>query len=86
MNYDNNNTGALFHQKDKRSEKAPDYTGECEVNGVKMEIAGWRKTSQKGTAYLWLKFQPAGERVKGGTSTATKPKNQTDEDLDSIPF
>lgn len=58
------NAGALFHQKEKTkektNEKAPDYSGEALINGVPMKIAGWRKTSAKGTAYLSLSFQ-AGE-------------------------
>lgn len=51
------NSGVLFHQKEKKSEKAPDYSGEAMVNGEKMKIAGWRKTSSKGTVYLSLSFQ-----------------------------
>lgn len=62
MPYDNNNTGALFQNKKKTTEKAPDYSGECEVNGVKMEIAGWRKTSSKGLAYLSLSFKKPGAK------------------------
>ena len=62
MTYDNNNTGALFANTKKSSDKAPDYSGECEVNGVRMQIAGWRRTSKAGVAYLSLKFQKPGER------------------------
>ncbi len=51
------NSGALFQAKKKGSDKAPDYTGECVVNGVAMRIAGWRNTSAKGLPYLSLKFQ-----------------------------
>lgn len=69
------NSGALFHKAKKGSENAPDYTGECVVNGVAMQIAGWRKTSAKGTVYLSLAFKPAGEYER-------KPK----EDTSDIPF
>jgi len=65
------NSGALFHNP-KVEGKQPNYSGECMVNGVKMQIAGWKNTSSKGTPYLSLKFQPAGER-----------KSKSDED---IPF
>lgn len=72
------NTGALFHSTKKGSEKAPDYTGECTINGVALQIAGWKNTSAKGTVYLSLKFQPAGEKP----AERTAPRG----DLEDIPF
>ena len=56
MSYDNNNSGALFQNKNKKSESHPDYSGVCEVNGVRMYMAGWRKTSKTGQPYLSLTF------------------------------
>lgn len=61
MNKDN--SGALFHNS-KVEGKQPNYSGECMINGVKMEIAGWKNTSAKGTPYLSLKFQPAKSKEK----------------------
>lgn len=67
------NTGNLFHQKVKKNPKAPDYTGELLIdldvlevknNKVKVRIAGWKKTSEKGTTYLSLNvdtFKPKSE-------------------------
>ena len=57
------NTGNLFHSKVKKHPKAPDYQGEVLVdlsslevkgNQVKIRLAGWKKTSDKGTTYLSL--------------------------------
>ena len=50
-NYDNNNTGVLFRQTDKQSDKHPDFTGNCEVNGKKMQIASWINTSKDGVVW-----------------------------------
>ena len=72
MTYDNNNTGALFANTKKSSDKAPDYSGECEVNGVRMQIAGWRRTSKAGVAYLSLKFQPTAGRAPEKAAPAEK--------------
>jgi|TARA_R100000988_G_C3871289_1_gene103920 hypothetical protein len=61
-------TGSLFTQKDKRTEKSPDYSGmltlEMEVlddlikqkeEGIlepKMNLVGWKKISKAGNGYL----------------------------------
>jgi len=61
-------TGSLFTQKDKRTEKSPDYSGmltiEMEVlddlikqkeEGIlepKMNLVGWKKLSKAGNPYL----------------------------------
>jgi len=61
-------TGSLFTQKEKRSEKSPDYSGmltlEMEVlddlikqkeEGIlepKMNLVGWKKLSKAGNPYL----------------------------------
>ena len=83
MSYEQkDNTGALFHQKEKKSDAAPDYSGECLINGVRMEIAGWRKTSAKGTAYMSLKFQVPGSYKKAVPEGAPK-KIELEDD---IPF
>ena len=63
-------TGSLFTQKDKRTEKSPDYSGmltlEMEVledlikqkeEGIiepKMNLVGWKKVSKAGNGYLRL--------------------------------
>ena len=37
------NTGVLFKVTDKQSDKHPDMTGKCMVDGKKMEIAVWHE-------------------------------------------
>ena len=76
MAYENKpNTGKLFHQKVKKNPKATDYTGEIlvdlntlEVSGnkIKLRLAGWKKTSEKGNTYLSLNvdtFKPKNEEA-----------------------
>ena len=50
------NTGSLFKNEKKNSEKHPDYTGNCKVNGVMMAVAGWIHKSKSGKNYMALKF------------------------------
>ena len=43
-----NNSGAIFKNDKKTSDKAPDYKGKVNVNGKEMEISMWINQSQKG--------------------------------------
>jgi hypothetical protein len=47
--------GALFKNVDKEEgSSAPDYRGDLIVAGVKYRLAGWVKTSAKGSKFLSL--------------------------------
>ena len=85
-NYDNNNTGVLFRQTDKQSDKHPDFTGNCEVNGKKMQIASWVNTSKVGSKkYMSLKFsefKPKEESVSASNTDSVSATGSVDE----IPF
>ena len=67
------NSGAIFKNSKKTSEKSPDYKGTVNVNGKDMEISLWLKESQKGTKYFSASFQ---EQFKKDSETKTYP-NQT---------
>jgi uncharacterized protein (DUF736 family) len=78
--YDNRNTGALFKNEDKESEKHPDYRGPLNVDGREFWISGWLKISRKGTKYMSLSIKPQ-------DAEKSKPKASVAEDLDdAIPF
>ena len=80
--YDNNNTGVLFRQTDKQSDKHPDFTGNCEVNGKKMQIASWINTSKDGSKkYMSLKFSEFKPKEDVGNVSTTG-----DIKVDEIPF
>ena len=72
------NTGVLFKVTDKQSDKHPDMTGKCMVDGKKMEIAVWHNTSKDGkTKYCSLKFSEPFVKQTENNTTATS---------DEIPF
>ena len=64
MAYENKpNQGALFSNKVKKHPKAPDYQGdilidlnalEVKNNQVKVRLAGWKRTTDKGVTFLSL--------------------------------
>jgi uncharacterized protein (DUF736 family) len=50
-------SGSLFKNLKKNSEKSPDYTGNGNYRGETFRIAGWIKTSRDGSkTFLSLKF------------------------------
>lgn len=65
----NLNSGALFDNSNKTSEKAPDYSGVANVAGKEYRVAGWINVPKEGgSQYLSLKFtDDTGERKEGGS-------------------
>jgi uncharacterized protein (DUF736 family) len=61
-NYDNNNRGVLFKEKDKKNEKAPDYKGSINVGGKEYKLAGWIRESKSGNKFLSLSIDTGGKR------------------------
>jgi len=65
--YDNTNSGVLF-QNDKKSEKAPDWTGTYDHEGEVIKLAGWKRTSSKtGKEFISIKrdtYEPNQEKAE----------------------
>lgn len=91
MAYENKpNQGALFANKVKKHPKAPDYQGdilidlgslEVKNNQVKVRLAGWKKTSDKGTTFLSLSV----DTYKPKEQQSQQPTEEGIQD-DDIPF
>lgn len=79
--FDNTNSGALFRNDRKETDKHPDYRGEINVDGVDYWISSWLKTSSKGTKFMSLAVTPKEDKP----SKPAKPSKQLDDDQD-IPF
>ena len=53
--YDNRNSGALFKNEKKASDRHPDYTGSwTDSNGVEHWLSAWIKTSASGKTFMSL--------------------------------
>lgn len=78
--YDNTNSGALFKNTQKKTEKHPDYQGTVNVNGTEYRLAAWLKTSGKGVRYMSLAVSENEQREV----PATKPEVPAFED--EVPF
>ena len=81
MEYDNNNTGVLFKNETATPEnKQPYMSGNCEVNGKKMQIACWMNESKAGKKFLSLRFQePQAKEVVASNDSNTST-------TDGVPF
>ena len=75
------NSGRLFKNDKKSSDKAPDYRGDfTDADGKKMEVSAWVKPGTEGRPN-WLSFKIS-ERYK-----SNNPEGATPVDLgDEVPF
>lgn len=78
------NSGALFVNDKKESEKHPDRKGSAMIGGVDYWVSGWINTSSKGTKYMSLSYTAKDEQsAPQQTAPQAKPADNFDED---IPF
>ena len=85
MAYDNTNTFVLFKNKDKATEKHPDYKGTLNIEGVEHWASAWVKTSKNGEKFMSGSITPKNANNTRAPVTAAKPAL---DDLDDglIPF
>lgn len=71
-------TGALFNNHEKKSPAQPDFRGNVIIEGKKYWLAGWKKTAREsGKQFTSLKVESAdGQR----RSSERAPEQEPDED------
>jgi hypothetical protein len=57
-----NNSGVLFRETEKKTEKHPDYKGNILVNGQEYWISGWTKIGKNGK-FLGLAVTPKEQEI-----------------------
>jgi hypothetical protein len=62
--YDNTNSGALFANADRKTDKHPNARGTLNVEGVEYWISAWTKVSKKGDKYQSLSVQRKDQQEK----------------------
>jgi uncharacterized protein (DUF736 family) len=77
--YDNTNSGALFANADRKTDKHPNARGTLNVDGVEYWISAWTKTSKKGDKYQSLSVQRKDQ-------LPTTPRVDAEPFSDDIPF
>lgn len=86
MKEQRNNTGVLFREQSKKSERAPDWTGNLVVEGTVYRIAAWTKQGARGD---FLSLAVTDDRTKNdakpAAAPAPAPQAQPADDTD-LPF
>jgi uncharacterized protein (DUF736 family) len=84
MAVDDGNSCVLFVNKRKKEGSAqPDYNGHGQVHGQAVEIAGWKRKSQKtGEGFLSLSFQ----EPRGQNGSQRQQQQQQQPPKDDIDF
>ena len=59
------NSGALFRNDRRETDKQPEYTGRAEVDGVDYWISAWVNEGKKGK-FFSIKFKPVDDDRRGG--------------------
>jgi uncharacterized protein (DUF736 family) len=85
------NSGSLFVNNEKASEKHPDFRGRAMIGGENYFVSVWQKKSQKGTEWMSLSFTKETDAKAKGVKQANKAletnaDNFDDFGDDSIPF
>lgn len=79
--YDNTNSGALFRNDRKESERHPDYTGSINVEGKEFWLSGWLRESKAGKKFFSLSVREKEAKPETPRPSAGDPA--LDED---VPF
>lgn len=77
------NSGALFKNDRRETDKQPYYTGDIRVAGTDYRISAWLNESQKGVKYMGLKVTPKDELPSKGQQSQSPPRDDLDDD---VPF
>lgn len=81
MREQKDNSGAMF-RNDKKSDKHPDYSGNCVINGVEFKVAAWVKRPDGREPFMSLSFTPKDQKPQGYQAP---PPAKADEPND-LPF
>ena len=86
--YDNTNSGALFKNNRKETEKHPDYTGSINVGGHDHWLSAWLKTDKNGNKFISLSVKRKdGTEARPEKVLAEVQKTFPDAELaDLVPF
>jgi hypothetical protein len=84
--YNNDLRGVLFKNEDKKSDKHPDYKGNCEIQGVEYWLSAWIKTAESGRKYMSLSFEGKQKQDGQKPKKQEKPATGFDDMNDDIPW
>jgi hypothetical protein len=91
--YDNTNSGMIARNKNRSTDKHPEYTGSLNVDGVDYWVSAWVNTGRQGSKlegekFFSIKINRKEQAVRApATATPNRPKPGADSfHEDDIPF
>lgn len=78
------NTGSLFRNEKKESDKHPDYNGSALIDGTEYWISAWLNESQSGKKYFKFSFKPKDEQAAPKKDASFIPASEDDDS--QVPF
>jgi len=76
------NSGALFKNDNKTTDKHPDLNGSCEVDGKKFYISAWLKEGKNsGKKFYSLSFKEAEQKEEDRSQAVPEKENDKTDDL-----
>ena len=69
--FDNSNSGVLFRNDNKQSDKHADYRGEVNVAGIDYSLNGYVRASKKGVRFIAFKLKP---KMQEAAAAPAKPE------------
>lgn len=86
MSENKNNSGALFRNDKRETEKHPEYTGKITIEGVEYYLSAWVNEMRNGQKYFAIKATP--KATAPATTTTAQPSQTTTvaDPVDDLPF
>jgi uncharacterized protein (DUF736 family) len=81
-----NNSGAIFKNSKKTTDKQPDYQGTVNVNGKEMQVSLWVKESKNGNKYFSAAFQEPFKKDSENKTYSNETKYTPKIEDDGLPF
>lgn len=76
------NSGTLFKNDKKTTDKHPDLNGSCEVDGKKFYVSAWLKEGKNsGKKFYSLSFKEAAQKEEDRSQVVTEKENDKTDDL-----
>jgi uncharacterized protein (DUF736 family) len=78
-------SGVLFKNDKKKSDKAPDYTGNVIVHGQKFQLAAWVKTARNDSKFMSIAVKDESDQTNEHDYNNDHAPSKK-EDNDDMPF
>jgi uncharacterized protein (DUF736 family) len=81
INRQNEGTGVLFKNNNRKDDRSPDYVGSITAAGVEYRLSAWLKTSKSGTRFMSLAIREPSTTTSKSAETQKAAAHDSD-----VPF